>query len=46
MGFYEDLEKSLLEAIAMENGEMQMKEREDMPAPTYFVEMNEQEGIN
>ncbi len=37
MGFYEDLEKGLLEAIAMEKGEIPMVEKENMPAPTFVA---------
>ena len=37
MGFYEDMEKSLLEAIAMEKGGLPLTEKEDMPAMTYVV---------
>lgn len=35
MGFYDDLERSLTEAIQMEKGNIPMKLKEDMPAPTY-----------
>lgn len=35
MGLYEDLEKGLLEAIAMEKGEIPTVEKKNMPAPTY-----------
>ena len=38
MGFYEDIEKSLLEAIEMEKGNIPLAEKENMPAPTYVVE--------
>jgi hypothetical protein len=37
MSFYEDLEKSLLEAIEIEKGNIPLKKREGMPAPTYYV---------
>ena len=37
MGFYEDLERGLLEAIAMEKGEIQVVEKEHMPAPTFVA---------
>ena len=37
MGFYEDLERGLLEAIAMEKGEIQVVEKENMPAPTFVA---------
>lgn len=36
MSFYDDLEKSLMEAIQMEKGIIPMKLKEDMPAPTYL----------
>ena len=35
MGFYEDMEKSLFEAIEMEKGNIPVVQRENMPAPTY-----------
>lgn len=35
MSFYDDLEKSLCEAIQMEKGNVPMILKEDMPAPTY-----------
>lgn len=34
MGFYEDIERGLLEAIAMEKGEIPVVEKANMPAPT------------
>jgi DNA-binding XRE family transcriptional regulator len=37
MGFYEDMEKSLLEAIEIEKGNVPLKERKNMLAPTYYV---------
>ena len=37
MGFYEDIEKSLLEAIEMENDNLPLIQKENMPAPTYTV---------
>ena len=37
MGFYEDLERGLLEAIAMEKGEIPVVEKECMPAPTFVA---------
>ena len=37
MGFYEDMEKALLEAIEIEKGNIPLKERENMPAPTFYV---------
>ena len=37
MGFYEDLERGLLEAIAMEKGEIPVVEKDGMPAPTFVA---------
>ena len=37
MSFYEDMEKSLLEAIEIEKGTIPVKKREGMPADTYYV---------
>lgn len=37
MSFYEDMEKSLLEAIEIEKGNIPLKERKGMPAPTYYI---------
>ena len=37
MGFYEDLEQSLLEAIAIEKGGLPLEEKENMVATTYIV---------
>lgn len=37
MGFYEDMEKSLLEAAEMEKGTIKLSERKNMPAPALFV---------
>lgn len=37
MGFYEDLEKSLLEAIEIEKGHIPMEEKKGLPAPTFFA---------
>lgn len=46
MGFYDDVEKSLLEAIAMEKGNIPLTQREDMPAPTFIALEKEKELIN
>ena len=46
MGFYEDIEKSLLEAIEMEKGNIPLEKRENMPAPTYIVAEKEQRLID
>ncbi len=37
MGFFEDMEKSLLEAIEMEKGNIPVKERKGMAAPTFYA---------
>ena len=37
MGFYEDMEKSLLEAIEIEKGNVPLKVRRGMPVKTYYV---------
>ena len=37
MEFYEDLEQSLLEAIAIEKGGLPLEEKENMAATTYIV---------
>ena len=37
MGFYEDLERGLLEAIAMEKGDIPVVEKGNMPAPTFVA---------
>lgn len=36
MEFYEDMEKSLLEAIEMEKGNIPLIEKVNMPAPTFI----------
>lgn len=37
MKFYDDLENGLLEAIAIEKGEIPVIEKENMPAPTFIA---------
>ncbi len=37
MSFYEDLKKSLQEAIDIEKGNISLKQVENMPAPTYVA---------
>ena len=37
MSFFEDMEKSLLEAIEIEKGNIPIVERKGMAAPTYYV---------
>lgn len=46
MGFYEDMEKSLLEAIEMEKGNIPIAQRENMPAPTFIASDKERELID
>lgn len=46
MSFYEDMEKSLLQAIAIEKGEIPLTERKNMPAPTFVAENKEKELID
>jgi len=46
MGFYEDIEKSLLEAIKIEKGNIHMSEKENMPAPTFVASDKEKELID
>ena len=44
MGFYKDMEKSLLEAIEIEKNNIPLKERENMPAPTYYIQDDDKSG--
>lgn len=46
MGFYEDMEKSLLEAIEMEKGNIPLIEKVNMPAPTFIASDKEKELID
>lgn len=46
MGFYDDMEKSLMEAIVMEKGNITLEEKENMPAPTFIVSNEEKELID
>ncbi len=46
MSFYEDMEKSLLEAIAMEKEMVTLEEKKEMPAPTFVVSTKEKELID
>lgn len=46
MGFYEDIERSLLEAIEMEIGNIPLEQRENMPAQTYVAADREKELID
>lgn len=45
MGFYEDMEKSLLEAIEMEKGNIPLIQKENMPSPTFIAAEKEKELI-
>ena len=45
MGLYEELEKGLLEAIEMENGDITLEEKPNMPAPTYIAAEKEKKLI-
>ena len=44
MGFYDDLKKSLSEAIEIENGNLSLTQKENMPAPTFTVSDQEKAG--
>lgn len=46
MSFYEDMERALTETIEIENGNIPLKERENMPAKTYYIAENDSELIN
>ena len=46
MSFYEDIERSLLEAIEMEKGNIPLEQRENMPAPTFIAANREKELID
>lgn len=46
MEFYDDIEQSLLEAIAMEKGNIAVTQRENMPAPTFIASDKENELID
>lgn len=43
MGFYEDIEKSLLEAIEIEKGNIPLAEKENMPAPTFVAQYSKKD---
>lgn len=43
MGFYEDLEKSLMEAIAIEKNKLPLHEVTDMPALTFRASESKRE---
>ena len=45
MGFYEDMERALLEAIEIEKGNISVKEKSGMPAKTLYVADSDQELI-
>lgn len=46
MGFYEDVEKSLLEAIEIEKGNIPLVHKGNMPAPTFIAADKEKELID
>lgn len=46
MSFYEDMEKSLLEAIEMEKGNIPVTERKGMLAPTYYISESDKELVD
>ena len=46
MSFYEDMEKSLLEAIEIEKGNIPVTERKGMPAPTYYISESDKELVD
>ena len=46
MSFFEDMEKALLEAIEIEKGNIPLKERENMPSPTFYVADSEEKLID
>lgn len=44
--FFNDTATALLEAVEIEKGNASLKERENMPAPTYYVAENNTEDEN
>lgn len=44
--FFEDTLKGLKEAIEIEKGLISLKEKENMPAPTFFVDNDTREEKN
>lgn len=46
MGFYEDMEKSLLEAIEIEKGNIPLTQKENMPVPTFIASDKEKKLID
>lgn len=46
MSFYNDIQKSLCEAIEIEKGNIQLAEKKNMPAQTYVTTEKEREVIN
>lgn len=46
MSFYEDIQNSLAQAIEIEKGNVQLSERKNIPAPTFYVEYDEMKSIN
>lgn len=45
MGFYDDMQRSLQEAIEIEKGNIQLTEKKGMPAPTIVLTEKEREFI-
>lgn len=46
MSFFEDMEKSLLEAIEIEKGNIPVVERKGMKAPTFYIPNKEEDLID
>lgn len=46
MSFYEDMEKSLLEAIEMDKGNLPVKERVGMPVKTLYIADSDKDLID
>lgn len=44
--FFEDTMQGLLEAIEIDKGNVPLKERKEMPVPTYYVAEDDQELID
>jgi len=44
--FFEDTMQGLLEAVAIDKGNLQLKEHKNMPAPTYYLADDDKEIID
>lgn len=44
--FFKDTMQGLLEAVKIEKGNLPLTERENMPAPTFYVAENDKELID